>query len=328
MLILDGGAEGLERHLRATTRGPEIIMVSGPRCRWPANVGADSYSVVMDTHGESLITWSALRWASGRAAVLAGTLIGALVLLAWLVGGAVFEVLRDTFGWWLVGFGAAALGCAVVGEVAMWWMRGGSRWGYFASDEAKLDYLDAVTRLCPADARLVRVGRLDGAYPTGSRYSVRDVYGDDSSSWFAGAWPTRGDVLLVRGEYGHGHHWGDSNVLYVNEVLTRLPPWVWGALRRTTRREAREDLQWQRAERREQNERARDAKYAVRIPEPAPASGADFPVRDAPRVEFVPTEHSETRPWPAVQFYPTLKAALQDSLQTADREKTTGPVAS
>lgn len=279
----------------------------------------------MDTHGESLITWSSLRWASGRATVMAGTLLAALALLAWLVGGPMVDVLRDTLGWWLAGFGAAAPVCGVVSEVAMWWMRGGSRWGYFASDEAKLDYLESVTRLCPSGARLVRVGCLDGAYPTGSRYSVKDVYGDDSSSWFAEAWPTRGDVLLVRGEYGRGRHWGDSNVLYVNEVQARLPSWVWGALRRSTRREAREDRQGQRAKRGEQKEVARDAKYAVRIPEAAPASGADFPTRDPPRVKFAPTEHFETRPWSAVQFYLTLESALLDALPTDNREKTTRP---
>ncbi|WP_146077779.1 hypothetical protein [Pseudoclavibacter sp. AY1F1] len=272
----------------------------------------------MDTQGASLITWSSLRWASGRATVMAGTLLAALALLAWLVGGTVVDVLRDTLGWWLAGFGAAALVCAVVTEIAMWWMRGGSRWGYFASDEAKLDYLESVMRLCPSDARLVRVGRLDGAYPTGSRCAVKDVDGDESSSWFAEAWPTRGDVLLVRGAYGHGHHWGDSNVLYVNEVLTRLPSWVWGALRRSARREAREARQWQRAERREQEELARDAKYAVQIPEAAPIPGADFTERDAPRVEFAPTEHDETRPWPAVQFCPTL-ALIPEVEPSSDR---------
>lgn len=280
----------------------------------------------MDSQGESIVTWSGLRCLSGRAVVASGGLIGALALMEWLVGGSVFEVLCGTLGGWLAGARAAALACAVVSEIAMWWMRGGSRWGYSASDEAKLDYLDSVTRFCPSDARLVRVGRLDGAYPTGSRYSVRDVYGDDSSSWFVEAWPTRGDVLLVRGEYGRGHHWGDSNLLYVNEVLTRLPSWVWGALRRRARLEAREDRQWQRAERREQKELARDAKYAVRIPKSAPAPGADSPERDAPRVEFAPTEHSETRPWPAVQFYPTLEAAMQDSQPSEVRENRAGSV--
>ncbi len=70
--------------------------------------------------------------------------------------------------------------------------------------------------------RMFRIVNIRQHAGTGTKaYAIFKDTSDEEAVWIPNAWPSKGEYILSKGDYGYGSH-HDENVYYVKQVLLRL----------------------------------------------------------------------------------------------------------
>ena len=107
-------------------------------------------------------------------------------------------------------------------------------------DDVRWAQLDELRQRAESSGwRIGQVIRVRQKAQRGSKFYLRWIGASGSSAaWAERYWPSRGDVLVVRGNVGYGEHHHES-VFYVNEVIQRLPASTYRSWARAERRRTR-----------------------------------------------------------------------------------------
>lgn len=107
-------------------------------------------------------------------------------------------------------------------------------------DETRWAQLEELRRRADANGwRIGQVRWIRQKARRGTKILLRWIGAPGSTAaWTERYWPSRGDILVVRGSVGYGQHHGED-VFYVNQVIQRLPASTYRGWARTEQRRAR-----------------------------------------------------------------------------------------